>query len=67
MGPDTSGPKILPTPSGLRTLYAGKGMTMWETREEAQASWSKSSMDLLERSAFPWWRADRVVTVDQDS
>jgi hypothetical protein len=50
---------------GLKTLYAGRAMTMWDTREEAEASWRvHSRYDLIERSPTVWWRATRVVMVE---
>ena len=50
---------------GLKTLYAGRAMTMWETREEAEASWRAPSLSALwERTAFPFWRASKVEQVD---
>lgn len=49
---------------GIKTLYAGRGMTMWETEKEAEDSWrAPSLMDLIQRTAFPFWRASRVVEV----
>lgn len=51
---------------GIKTLYAGRAMTMWDTREEAEASWrAPSVMDLITRSnTTVWWRATKVETVD---
>jgi hypothetical protein len=49
---------------GMKTLYAGRGMTMWDTFEEAQASWRvKSHYDLIERSETVWWRCTNVEMV----
>ena len=51
--------------SGLKTLYAGRAMTMWNTREEAEASWRAPNLsDLWERTAFTWWRASTVEVVE---
>ena len=50
---------------GIKTLYAGRAMTMWNTREEAEASWRAPNLsDLWERTAFPWWRASKVEVVE---
>lgn len=50
---------------GLKVLYAGRAMTLWETREEAEASWRAPRLsDLWERTAFPFWRASRVEMVE---
>lgn len=50
---------------GIKTLYAGRGMTLWDTYEEAQASWRVPSvMDLIQRSETIWWRATKVEVVN---
>ena len=52
-------------PMSLRTVYAGRAMTMWNTREEAEASWRTASVvDLIQRSQIVWWRATTVEVVD---
>lgn len=49
---------------GIKTVYAGRAMTMWDTREEAEASWRvRSVMDLIERSNTVWWRVTNVEQV----
>lgn len=53
---------------GIKVLYAGQAMTMWETPEEAEASWRVPSvMDRLTRTTYPWWRASKVVVVEPPS
>jgi hypothetical protein len=50
---------------GLKTVYAGRAMTMWNTREEAVASWrAPSLMDLVQTVPMVWWRASKVEAVD---
>lgn len=50
---------------GLRIVYAGRAMTMWDTPEEAEASWrAPSIMDLIQRSETIWWRATQVIQVE---
>lgn len=47
-------------------LYAGRAHTLWNTRDEAIASWrAKSLLDLVERrDGPPFWRATRVEIVE---
>lgn len=47
------------------TLYAGRGHTMWPTRDEAVQSWRAHSLaDLIQHSDTVWWRATTVEVVE---
>jgi hypothetical protein len=48
---------------GIKTLYAGRRMTMWDTFEEAQNSWRTDDYALIEPSRTVWWRATKVEQV----
>jgi len=41
---------------GILAVYAGRGMSLWETLEEAEASWNhKGNLDNIPRSEFRFW------------
>ncbi len=47
---------------GLQCWYAGRGMSMWWTMEEAQASYNAAlHTDGIERATFPFWRTPQPV------
>lgn len=48
---------------GLQALYAGRGMTMWRTPEEAEASYDAPlSTDRIERTPFAFWRSQALMS-----
>jgi len=50
---------------GIKTLYAGRAMTVWDTYQEAEDSWrAPSVMDLIQRSETVWWRCTELKVVD---
>ena len=51
-------------PLGIKTLFAGRGMTLWDTFREAQDSWrAASAMDLLPRARTLFWRETQMEMV----